>query len=79
MFEASVDGEPYDEARFSQYFRPAGMAARTGDPNSTTTETVVPVPETKVDKPVESDTVDSSSTQDANNILKMIRSRQTAE
>ena len=55
------------------------MTARTGDPNSTTTETVVPVPETKVDKPVESDTVDSSSTQDANNILKMIRSRQTAE
>ena len=79
MFEASVDGEPYDEARFSQYFRPAGMTARTGDPNSTTTETIVPVPETKVDKPVESDTVDSSSTQDANNILKMIRSRQTAE
>ena len=79
MFEASVDGEAYDMDRFGQYFRPAGMTARTGDPNSTTTETIVPVPETKVDKPVESDTVDSSSTQDANNILKMIRSRQTAE
>ena len=33
MFEASVDGEAYDADRFGQYFRPAGMAARTGDPN----------------------------------------------
>ena len=32
MFEASVDGEPYDPDRWSQYFRPAGMQARTGDP-----------------------------------------------
>jgi len=32
MFEASVDGEPYDAERWSQYFRPAGMAAATGDP-----------------------------------------------
>jgi hypothetical protein len=35
MFEASVDGEPYDADRWSQYFRPAGMAAATGDPMST--------------------------------------------
>ena len=33
MFEASVDGEAYDMDRWGQYFRPAGMAARTGDPN----------------------------------------------
>jgi len=33
MFEASVDGEAYDADRWSNYFRPAGMAARTGDPN----------------------------------------------
>lgn len=32
MFEASVDGEAYDPDRWSQYFRPAGMAAKTGDP-----------------------------------------------
>jgi len=32
MFEASVDGEAYDPDRWSQYFRPAGMSARTGDP-----------------------------------------------
>jgi hypothetical protein len=35
MFEASVDGEAYDADRFGQYFRPAGMSARTGDPNQT--------------------------------------------
>ena len=35
MFEASVDGEPYDPDRWSNYFRPAGMAARTGDPQKT--------------------------------------------
>ena len=34
MFEASVDGEAYDAERWSNYFRPAGMAARTGDPNT---------------------------------------------
>jgi len=33
MFEASVDGEAYDPDRWSNYFRPSGMAARTGDPN----------------------------------------------
>jgi hypothetical protein len=32
MFEASVDGEAYDAERWSSYFRPAGMQARTGDP-----------------------------------------------
>ena len=32
MFEASVDGEAYDPDRWSNYFRPAGMQARTGDP-----------------------------------------------
>lgn len=34
MFEASVDGEPYDPDRWSQYFRPAGLSAKTGDPVS---------------------------------------------
>jgi len=34
MFEASVDGEAYDPERWSNYFRPAGMAARTGDPQN---------------------------------------------
>ena len=41
MFEASVDGEAYDPDRWSQYFRPAGMQARTGDPN---TQSSAPAP-----------------------------------
>jgi len=52
MFEASVDGEAYDADRWSNYFRPAGMQARTGDPNTTPaattpapTPTPAPVPE----------------------------------
>lgn len=34
MFEASVDGEPYDMERWGQYFKPASMGAVTGDPVS---------------------------------------------
>jgi hypothetical protein len=33
MFEASVDGEPYDMERWGQYFKPSGMSQATGDPN----------------------------------------------
>jgi hypothetical protein len=49
MFEASVDGEAYDPDRWSNYFRPAGMAARTGDPNvassnGTATSQTAPTP-----------------------------------
>lgn len=32
MFEASVDGEPFDMDRWGQYFKPAGMSQNTGDP-----------------------------------------------
>jgi hypothetical protein len=53
MFEASVDGQPYDAEKWSQYFRPAGMAQRTGDPvNATATPQPAPVMEAKV-APVE--------------------------
>jgi hypothetical protein len=51
MFEASVDGEAYDADRWSQYFRPAGMQARTGDPqmaaspNATATSQSAPAPQ----------------------------------
>ena len=44
MFEASVDGEAYDADRWSQYFRPAGMAQRTGDPNTPAASTPAPTP-----------------------------------
>ena len=53
MFEASVDGEAYDPDKWSQYFRPAGMQARTGDPNASapkaTPAPATPVAETKTD------------------------------
>ena len=51
MFEASVDGEAYDAERWSNYFRPAGMQARTGDPTkaaspqATATSQSAPAPE----------------------------------
>jgi hypothetical protein len=32
MFEASVEGEPFDMDRWSQYYKPAGMSQATGDP-----------------------------------------------
>jgi hypothetical protein len=44
MFEASVDGEAYDADRWSQYFRPAGLAARTGDPNTQSSAPAAPAP-----------------------------------
>ena len=34
MFEASVDGKPYDPDRWSQYFRPAGVSAPAGGSTS---------------------------------------------
>ena len=36
MFEASVDGEAYDQERWGQFFKPAGLSSATGDPNKST-------------------------------------------
>jgi len=44
MFEASVDGEAFDMDRWGQYFRPAGMAQRTGDPVTPAAATPAPAP-----------------------------------
>ena len=44
MFEASVDGEPYDMDRWGQYFKPAGMSQNTGDPNKSTPKASAPAP-----------------------------------
>ena len=89
MFEASVDGEAYDAERWSNYFRPAGMAARTGDPtqaasaNATATSQSAPAAPTA---PV--DDIPFKSTEEAaaeaapapaggaQDILSMIRARQ---
>jgi len=86
MFEASVDGEAYDAERWSQYFRPAGMQARTGDPqktasvNATATSQSAPAPEAApvpAAAPV-AETAPAAEEADGgkNDILAMIRSRQ---
>jgi len=82
MFEASVDGEPYDADRWSQYFRPAGLSQSTGDPVKTTPEThvEVDVPDEVVSSPntvVESTSEKANTSGDsrAQDILAMIRNR----
>jgi len=87
MFEASVDGEAYDAEKWGQYYRAAGMSQATGDPNTRTQSTspkaaVVedddipfePAP-AKVTPPVAE--TKSSGDSKANDILSMIRARQS--
>jgi len=95
MFEASVDGEPYDASRWSQYFRPAGMSQATGDPNKTSV--AVPqapstpsTPEATVETPSQQEPETASPPQEhaennsegssrAQDILAQIRARKSAE
>jgi len=86
MFEASVDGQSYDTERWGQYFRPAGITA----PAGTATTTDEDAPATKAvpaststfddeeDTPAATAPVSSAkpTTQKAEDILAMIRSRQ---
>jgi hypothetical protein len=92
MFEASVDGDVYDPDRWSQYFRPSGMAARTGDPVAQAPAPAAPVAETKTDtgwqdpapaatpEPAPAPAAEATpATEDAGgaqDILAMIRARQ---
>ena len=87
MFQASVDGEAYDAERFGQYFRPAGMKARTGDPQAPATApaaTTAPAPEATPAPvaeaaPAEATTAPAAEPKadnSAEDILAMIRSRQ---
>ena len=76
MFEASVDGEAFDMDRWGQYFRPAGMAQRTGDPN--TPKAATPAPAAAPAAPV-AETASAEAPAaggGANDILAMIRARQ---
>ena len=43
MFEASVDGQPYDTERWGQYFRPAGVQAPAGAAGHSDEDTPAPV------------------------------------
>ena len=84
MFEASVDGEPYDPDRFGAYYRPVGMSAPAGTsapaasaPESTP-EPAQPAAQPEP-APAEADTEPKADTgtQKAEDILAMIRSRQS--
>ena len=91
MFEASVDGQSYDTERWSQYFRPAGVTAPGGSGAAHVDEDA-PAPATKPAPAVSSSFDDEDnapapavasapveakpSTQKAEDILAMIRSRQ---
>ena len=91
MFEASVDGEAYDPERWSNYFRPSGMAARTGDPTKAASPQATatsqsapaanpapaPTPEATPAPEAEVASTEAPKTGgDASDILAMIRNRQ---
>lgn len=83
MFEASVDGEAYDADRWSQYFRPAGVSAKTGDPVATTSKKVVAIVDEDDDIEVPVKPAAPAAKQEsapasggAQDILAMIRARQ---
>ena len=88
MFEASVDGEPYDMERWGQYFKPAGMGQNTGDPQKPATpKASAPVAhDDEEDAPVAKSApapapkAEASAGGDsrAQDILAMIRNRQKA-
>jgi hypothetical protein len=86
MFEASVDGEPYDMERWGQYFKPAGMSQNTGDPVKSTPKVSAPVDNDidPDDTPIVSSSAVSAPKAEtaaggdsrAQDILAMIRNRQ---
>jgi hypothetical protein len=90
MFEASVDGQSYDTERWGNYFRPAGVAAPAGAAPAVDTDEDAPAPVAKPAPAVTSDFDDEepavatapvaakASTDKAQDILAMIRSRQKA-
>ena len=90
MFEASVDGEPYDMDRWGQYFKPAGMSQNTGDPVKSTPKVSAPVandidqddepaPVAKASAPKASaPAATEGGDSRAQDILAMIRNRQKA-
>jgi hypothetical protein len=92
MFEASVDGQPYDTERWGQYFRPAGVGAPGGSTDESATPAApVPSPVARPaptvvaeDPPFDMEDAPAAAapiatpkpTQNAQDILAMIRSRQ---
>ena len=95
MFEASVDGQPYDVERWGQYYRPWGIeapAGATAEKPTASTETsapaTAPVAETssapweddttpQASSPIEVPKTPGTSSDKAQDILAMIRARQS--
>jgi hypothetical protein len=88
MFEASVDGQPFDMERWGQYFRPAGMNAPAGTPVDADEDVppakAAPVAKAPVDAFDDEDTPVAATpvakpaegNKKAEDILAMIRARQ---
>ena len=76
MFEASVDGEAYDQEKYGQYFRPAGIRARTGDPVATPKATTPEPKKSTVQETPKSNADTNKQNSKAEDILAMIRARQ---
>jgi hypothetical protein len=89
MFEASVDGQPYDTERWGQYFRPAGVQAPAGAahsdedtpaPAARTAEKAAPAPaggfDDEDDVPSAPVAKPAGGGDKAQDILAMIRARQ---
>ena len=94
MFEASVDGQPYDTERWGQYFRPAGVqapgagAAHSDEDTPAPAAKAAPAPAAKAEpQPWEEDDAPAASAPvqaakpsgNAADILAMIRSRQNKQ
>ena len=87
MFEASVDGKPYDANAWGNYFKPAGINQNSGDPIKPTASVAKTTddddPPFEVDAPVATSTVTQTKTESspissdsrAQDILAMIRNR----
>jgi hypothetical protein len=87
MFEASVDGDPYDMERWGQYFKPAGMSQNTGDPVKSTPKAAPapaasddyddePAPKAAPAPKASAPAVAEGGDSRAQDILAMIRNRQ---
>ena len=84
MFEASVDGQPYDADKWGAYYKPYGLQTKASDqtaPAAAPTATVVAhvepvVEEADVPAPAAAVTTPKPSSQKAEDILALIRSRQ---
>ena len=91
MFEASVDGQPYDTERWGQYFRPAGVQAPSGGGTGGAVSSVGTVPTTVAAPPASDDVpfdadepvaaaapvvAENKPAAKADDILAMIRARQ---